>query len=232
MSYEDSVLSSQNRALAMPTATAAQRPGPKPRTSRRDIAECALHLLEREGHEALGFRAVARELDMTVGALSRYFGNLADLEDEVAATIMSKLRPLDGKGGLRQQLLRMAIEILEINQAHPYLIRIHGPASARVTARHARQCLKVLTAAGLELDRAMSLYALVGNLPYAWATQATRRPDAERDARIADAFLGELGEFAADTKALLAADSSTAVFRRWLLTYIDALLAAPPARAA
>ena len=214
----------------MPTVMPAVRPGPKPRKSRRDIVDCALRMLDREGADALSFRAVARELDMTVGALSRYFGNLADLEDEVAATIMAKLRPLDGKGSLRQQLLRMAMEMLAINQAHPYLVRIHGPASARVIAGHLRQCLKVLTAAGLELDRAMSLYALVGNMPYAWATQAARRPDADLDARVGEAFIDALGDLATDTTALLAPGSSTTVFRRWLLIYIDALLAQPSAR--
>lgn len=206
------------------------RPGPKPRRTRADIVACALRMLDRNGPETLSFRAVARELGMTVGALSRYFGKLADLEDEVAATIMSRLRPLDGKGRLRRQLLGMAVELLEINRAHPYLIRIHGPASARVTARHFRQSMQVLTAAGLEPDRALALYALVGNLPHAWAAQTTHRPDAELDTRIVDAFVDELGEFASQTKAVLAADSSTTVFRRWLLIYIDALLAPSPIR--
>ena len=85
-------------------------------------------MLDREGPEALTFRAVARELDITVGALSRYFKNLADLHDEVAARIMSDVRPLDTarKLGLREQLVRLGMDWLEINRAHPYLVTIHG----------------------------------------------------------------------------------------------------------
>ncbi len=209
----------------MSASTEVLRPGPRPGRSRREIVQCALQMLDREGPDSLSFRAVARELGMTVGALSRYFRNLADLEDEVAAEIMSALRPLDARGSLRLQLQRMGTEMLEINRAHPYLVRIHGPASAAVVARHARQSLKVLIDAGIEFDRAMAIYSLVGNLPCAWAVQTAPRSDAEHSARSGQAFLEQFGEFAPQAEKLLDTTTSEAIFRRWLLIYIDALLA-------
>src|SRR3546814_13570977 len=94
-------------------------------------------MLDRDGQATLTFRAVARELDITVGALSRYFKNLADLQDEVAAQIMATLRPLSAvsKRGLREQLLQFGVEFLEINRAHPYLLTIQGTATARSEER-------------------------------------------------------------------------------------------------
>lgn len=205
-------------------AIAAPRPGPRPSSSRQEIVQCTIRMLDREGPEALTFRAVARELDVTVGALSRYFKNLADLEDEVAARIMSDLSPLDGKGSLRQQLLRLGMDLLEINRAHPYLLKIHGPASAAVVARHTRQSLKVLVDAGIDFDHALAIYALLGNLPYTWGAQSARRSTPGHEAKLAEAYMIEMAEFSPQIKALFA-DTSTARYRRWLLIYIDALLA-------
>lgn len=211
----------------MPTVAApVLRPGPRPSTSREEIVRGALRMLDREGPEGLSFRAVARELGMTVGALSRYFRNLADLEDEVAAEIMSELRPLQrGRGGLRQELLRMSLEMLQITRAHPYLAKIHGPASAAVIARHTRECLHVMLEAGIGFDRALAIYALLGSLPSGWIQENLQRAP-ERDAEVLRSYNREMSEFAPQM-ARLAGDA--AVTRRWLALYIDALLAAAPA---
>lgn len=204
----------------------APRPGPRPSTSRQEIVQCAIRMLDRKGPEALTFRAMARELGITVGALSRYFKNLADLQDEVAASIMSGLRPLDAasKTGLREQLLRLGMATLEINLAHPYLVTIHGPASAAVVARHSHQCLKVLLDAGIDFDRAIAIYSMVGNLAYGWGAQNQSQKSPELQARIAKAYLDEIGEFAPQMARLLSATVNKTVFRRWLLLYIDGVL--------
>ena len=195
--------------------------------SREAIVQCTLRMLDREGPDALTFRAVARELGITVGALSRYFRNLADLEDEVAAKIMSGVRPLEASGrtALRQQLLRLGMDVLEISRAHPYLAKIHGVASATVVARHARECLRVLVDAGLSFDRAMALYSLVGSLPAAWGSQNRVTRSAEMEARIVHAYSQQMGEFAPQFNRMMSVATTTASYRRWLLVYIDALLA-------
>src|SRR3546814_6199650 len=99
-------------------ASLAPRPAPRPGKTRQEIVQCAIRMLDRDGQATLTFRVVARELDITVGALSRYFNNLADLQDEVAAQIMATLRPLSAvsKRGLRAQLLQFGVEFLEINR--------------------------------------------------------------------------------------------------------------------
>ena len=182
-------------------------------------------MLDREGPEALTFRAVARELDITVGALSRYFKNLADLQDEVAARIMSDVRPLDAasKLGLREQLVRLGMDWLDINRAHPYLVTIHGAASATMVARHTGRCLKVLLDAGIDFERALAIYSIVGNLAYAWGVQSVRRGNPELQARIMRAFSDEIGEFAPQMAKITAA-ASTAFYRRSFLLLIDGLL--------
>ncbi len=205
------------------------RPGPRPSRSRAEIVECALRMLDREGPDTLTFRAVARELDVTVGALSRYFKNLADLEDEVAAQIMSELRPLNAKSksSLRDQLLRLSLDILEITRAHPYLVKIHGPASAAVVGRTTQQCVKVMVDAGIAFERAMAIYSLIGAMPNAWATPIARPGNPEQDALTGQAYLESLGELAPQMKKLLASATATTLYRRWLTLYLDALLDTP-----
>ena len=182
-------------------------------------------MLDREGPEALTFRAVARELDITVGALSRYFKNLADLQDEVAARIMSDVRPLDAasKLGLREQLVRLGMDWLDINRAHPYLVTIHGAASATMVARHTGRCVKVLLDAGIDFERALAIYSIVGNLAYAWGMHSARRGNPELQARIMQAFSDEIGEFAPQM-AKLTATATTAIYRRSFVLLIDGLL--------
>jgi AcrR family transcriptional regulator len=189
---------------------------------------CTLRMLDREGPDALSFRAVARELGITVGALSRYFKSLADLEDEVAAKIISDLRPLEASSlaSLRRQLLRLGMDMLEISRTHPYLVKIHGPVSAAVVARHTRQCLEVLVNAGLSFERAMAIYSLVGNLPAAWAMQSARERSPESLNSIWQAFSLEMGAFAPQMTRLVKDTRGTTIHRRWLALYIDALL--PP----
>ena len=206
-------------------ASVTTRPGPRPSTSRQEIVQCAIRMLDREGPEALTFRSVARELDITVGALSRYFKNLADLQDEVAARIMSGVRPLDAasKLGLREQLVRLGMAWLEINRAHPYLVTIHGAASATIVARHTGRCLKVLLDAGIDFERALAIYSIVGSLAYAWGVQGARRGNPELQSRIMRAFADEIGEFAPQM-AKLAPAASTAFYRRSFLLLIDGLL--------
>ncbi|NGY04118.1 TetR/AcrR family transcriptional regulator [Solimonas terrae] len=207
------------------TASATPRPGPRPSTSRREIVQCAIRMLDRDGAEALTFRAVARELDVAVGALGRYFRNLADLEDEVAAALLSGMRPLDDSSaaGLREQLLRFGLDWLEIMRKHPYLATILGPASAEVVARHVAQCVKVMVAAGIEFEQAMAIYSVVANLAYAWGVQGARQSKPGLQPVLAQVFSEQLGGLAPQI-AKLAAAPGTAIYRRWLKLCIDGLL--------
>ncbi|MGH8444042.1 MAG: TetR/AcrR family transcriptional regulator [Solimonas sp.] len=206
-------------------ATPSPRPGPRPSTSRQEIVQCAIRMLDREGPESLTFRAMARELGITVGALSRYFRNLADLQDAVAAGIMSDLRPIHaaGKAELRRQLVRLGTDLLEIHRAHPYLLKIQGPATAAAVARHTGQSLKALLEAGIEFERAMAVYALVASLPYAWGAESLRPTDPDLQASITQTYTEQLGEFALQIAKLSAFTAST-IHRRWLQLYVDALL--------
>jgi AcrR family transcriptional regulator len=185
-------------------------------------------MLDRGGPEELTFRAVARELGITVGALSRYFPNLGDLEDEVAARILLELRPLPGAGKipLLEQLVGMGMNIFEMHQTHPYLLTIRGPATAVVAARQMKHFLNVMANFGVEFDLAMAIYSLIGNLPYAWAGQGSKQNDPKLQTQMFQAFSRELGELAPQFDQLLASSSTASIYQRWLQLYIDGLLPA------
>jgi AcrR family transcriptional regulator len=233
MYIEDTVLSYPRSVQMSTVVSAGLRPGPRPGTSRQQIVQCAIRMLDREGPETLTFRAVARELGITVGALSRYFKNLADLEDEVAARLMAEIRPFDAasKRGPREQLLRFAVEFMELNQARPYLLKIHGPSSAAVIARHTRQYMEVMRKAGIDFERGMAVFSMVGSLAYAWGIQQVQPQSPEAQASIAQSFAEELGEFLDPMEKLFSLGTSAMVNRRWLALLIDTLLADSPSTA-
>lgn len=201
------------------------KPGPRPGFTRDEIVGCALRLMDREGHAALSFRAVARELGMTVGALSRYFPNLADLQDAVAAEVMSTVRPLQAgsKANLREQLARYGMELMEVTRAHPYLAEIHGPASASVISRSMAQSLRVLMNAGIPFERALVICSVVANLAQSWGTRDARIRTPEQKAGIAAAAEAAMGDLSIEMKKL-SPKSPAATYRGWFLLVIDGLL--------
>lgn len=207
------------------------RPGPRPSTSRQEIVQCAIRMLDREGPEALTFRAVARELGVTVGALSRYFRNLADLEDEVAASLMGGIRSFDpaSRQGPREQLLRFGMDLLEMHEAHPYLLKVNGPSSATVIAGHTRRCMEVMQKAGIDFERGMAAFSIVGSLAFAWGIQHVPTQGPEVQARVVQVFSEQLGPFLAPMEKFLEIGSRSAVNRRWLALLINGLLPDAPA---
>ncbi|HZP12421.1 MAG TPA: helix-turn-helix domain-containing protein [Nevskiaceae bacterium] len=206
-------------------AAAATRPGPRPSTSRDEIVRITIELLDRDGPDSLTFRGVARELGVAVGALSRYFRNLQDLRDAVTAQISAGVRPLAAKSKreLRQQLVRLGMDWLEVNRAHPYLLTIHGSASAAVIARHVSQGVKVLVACGVDFERAMVIYSIVTNLAHAWGVELARQQDPALQAAVVQAFTDESAELAPQLTRLAAAYRG-GMQRRALELVVDGLL--------
>lgn len=204
-------------------------PGRRPRTSREQIVECAIRMLARDGSEALTFRAVAREMNIAVGAFSRYFKSRAELEDEIAATIVSKLTPLDaaGKQGLREQLLRLCMDWLQITRTYPALATMHGPASATTVAGHLGQVVKVMAESGIELERALMTYSMAINLAYSWGLQFSRQTNMKLRKKSFEAFTRQAGEFAPEITRLITQPDTTEVYRRSFAVLIDGLLPVP-----
>lgn len=207
-------------------ALPALKRGPRPSTSREEIVECAIRLLDRHGPETLTLRGVARELGVAMGALYRYFKNLADLEDEVAAKIMSQMRQLDAsaKEDLREQLVLLGMDMFAMHRRYPYLLKIEGPATARVAARHTRSFLSTLMDAGVAFEAAIALYSTLGSLAYSWGTQSRPAGDPDLQQEIGQAFVGELGDLAGAFLRLATEVPDGKVFRRWFLLHIDAFL--------
>lgn len=186
---------------------------------------CALRLMEREGHAALSFRAVARELDMTVGALSRYFPSLADLEDAVAARVVAGIKPIRAatKEELRERIADFGMQIFRISRTHPYLADIHGPVSATVIARTMTQSLEAMQEAGVDLPRALLLYSVISNLAQSWGVRGAVRRSAQRSAAITAAIAAELGKLHPKLEKVVPR-TLFAAERGWFLLVIDGLL--------
>lgn len=206
-------------------ARSIAKPGPRPGFSREEIVACGLRLMDRKGHEALTFRAVARELGITVGALSRYFPNLADLRDEVAAKVLLAVKPVRSgpRRELRERLADFGVDVFTVTQGHPYLADIHGPASAAVIARTMSQCVRTMQAAGVDLRRSLLIYSVVSNLAQAWGMRNAVTRTADQNAAIHAVVAAELATLAPGAERLLSR-SMFAAQREWFLAVIDGLL--------
>lgn len=201
------------------------RPGRVPSASRAQIVECVLKMLKRDGTDALTFRAVQRETGLTGGALSRYFKNLADLEDEAAASVMAGLSPLKGgKSPLRQQLVKLGMEMFEIHRAHPYLVRARGPATAAIIGKHTRECINVMLEAGLDFESAVAAYGLVGHLAYSWGAQESIQADDQTIVAATTAYLQGIGDLAPRMAKLASGGDDATAYRKWLERYVEGFL--------
>lgn len=206
------------------TVPSIRRPGPRPRLSREAIVDSAVRLMDREGHEALSFRAVARELGIAAGALSNYFPNLAALKDHVAAKVLSSLPPLEPRKDIRKQLQQFGMSLMEITQAHPYLANMHGPESAAVVTRMMARSVKVLMKAGLDGERAVAVFTIVSSLAHAWGVRDAipRSPEmlASSEAAAREEFEGGFPALPRNVVGM----NPTELYRRWFLLSIDGLL--------
>lgn len=142
--------------IEAPPWTLRPRRGPKPAFTRDDILRCAAAILDREGHEALTFRAIAAALKTSHQALYNYFESLAELEDQLAARLIAAVQPLSAARPdlLREQLVRLGLDLVHTFSLHPYLREISGPAAAAVTGRLHGRNDHALMSVGIEFWRA------------------------------------------------------------------------------
>src|SRR5262245_820307 len=109
-------------------ASVRSSPGRPSAFSQDDILECALKLLDRDGVDALTLRGVARELGTVAGTVNYYYANLAELEDAIAARLLSELPTLDAqrRKPLRDQLVELGLALIAMHSRHPYVRQIVG----------------------------------------------------------------------------------------------------------
>ena len=194
--------------------------------------EFAISKLARDGSEALTFRAVAREMNIAVGAFSRYFKSLSELEDAMAARIISMVVPPNAgnEKGLREELLRLCLDWLAVTRTYPALVTFGGPASATALAGHVGQVVKVMADAGIDLERAILTYGMVINLAYAWGVQVSRQSSRKIQKKSIQAFTRQAGGLTPQLAKLFEASDTEKSYRQSIILLLDGLLPAMPSR--
>jgi AcrR family transcriptional regulator len=185
-------------------------------------------MLAQNPSQELTFRAVAREMNIAVGAFSRYFKSLAELKDQIAAKIIGSLRSIDASArkDLREQLLGLCVDWLAITRTYPALATFHGSASTTALAGHVGQVVKVMAAAGIDFERALMTYGMVINLAYSWGMQLSRQTNRNLEKQGMQAFTEQVGELSPQLARLFGESSTTDMYYRSFALLIDGLLLA------
>lgn len=124
---------------------------PRPRSlTPAQIAAAALTVLDRDGHDGMSMRAVAKELHMGTMSLYRYVTDRAELEELVVDSVLSYTELELPPGDALVRLRILAERVREAVGAHPSvvpLLLIHRQNSI-VSRQWGEIALGVLTEAG------------------------------------------------------------------------------------
>jgi AcrR family transcriptional regulator len=127
--------------------------------SREKVLAAALAIADAEGLDALSFRRLASDFDVTPMALYRYVDDKEALLDGIADLVLSDL-PEPPTGDWREQLRATARSFRAVLVAHPAMVPIFqsrpllGPAGLR----SANAVLGVFRLAGFSPEQAVLLY--------------------------------------------------------------------------
>jgi AcrR family transcriptional regulator len=138
------------------TEQARAAPGRKPIFRRDHVIKAALGLMDRSGHKALSMRAIAAELGTGVATLYNYFESLADLNDELAMTLLGGIPLLDEKSPqqTRQQLKDMVMTYAAVVERHPDIDQMIGPRASQHSLQLLNSVLRAMVARGVDIQRA------------------------------------------------------------------------------
>ena len=151
-------------------------PGRKPNFHREHVIKAALDLMDRSGHEALSMRAIAAELGTGVATLYNYFESLADLNDELALTLLGGIPLLDAKEPqqVRQQLKDMVIAYAEVAERHPDINQMVGPHTFERILQLLNSALHAMVDAGVDIERAGVMWSILQSLAQSHAISSRR----------------------------------------------------------
>ena len=154
----------------MPASTPTT-PARAAKLTREQVAATALHLLDRDGFDALSMRRLAEELGVGTMTLYGYFANKRELLDAVMDSALADPPPLGPDGDWRRQLSTLALRARERLLAHPGLIqiRVRQPVLRPEALRFAEQGLGILEHAGFETQEAAYAFRLVFTYTFGFA---------------------------------------------------------------
>lgn len=169
------------------TADRPPRRGRRPRFSRREIAQTALELVDREGLEALSMQRLARKLGMGTMTLYGYFRDKDELLEAVvdAAVSPATARPLTGSWrGQMRTLVERAHATLS---RHPSLvaIRFRQPILRPDALRFGERIMAILLQAGFAPPEAAGGFRLIFTYTFGFAGLSPERQAAQARRRAA-----------------------------------------------
>ncbi|MGO1052463.1 TetR/AcrR family transcriptional regulator [Crossiella sp. CA198] len=144
------------------------------------IVRTALDLLDAEGVESFGMRALAKQLGVGPMALYTYFRGRDELFDAVRDHAMAE-HPVRAEGETWQQRVRVAcLAIRDMMLAHPCLVQLFTarPLAGHEVPHAVEALLSVLRAAGFDREAAVRAYLTLFNHVLgvaAWEVQLSRQ---------------------------------------------------------
>ena len=186
--------------MKKPPASKAEQvraaPGRKPSFHREHVIKAALDLMDRSGHEALSMRAIATELGTGVATLYNYFESLADLNDELALTLLGGIPLLDAKAPqqVRQQLKDMVIAYAAVAERHPDINQMVGPNTFKRILQLLNSALHAMVDAGVDIERAGVMWSILQSLAQSHAMSSrglgtVRQPEMRKMVKDLDAVM-------------------------------------------
>jgi AcrR family transcriptional regulator len=135
----------------------------RPGLTREGVLEAALAIADAEGLEALSFRRLATQFDVTPMALYRYVASKEALLDGLGDLVLGGLRLPDEQGDWREELREAGRSFRSALLAHPAAVPIFltRPLFTPAGMRSADAILGLLRRAGFPPDRAVLLYQQV-----------------------------------------------------------------------
>lgn len=164
----------------MTEQTQQRRRAPRNTLNPELITRTALELLDTEGVESFGMRALAKRLGVGPMALYTYFRGRDELFDAVRDFAMAE-QPIRVDGQTWQERIRLACRgIRGMMLAHPCLVQLFTarPLAGHEVPHAVEALLSVLRAAGFDRDAAARAYLSLFNHVLgvaAWEVQLTRQ---------------------------------------------------------
>jgi AcrR family transcriptional regulator len=149
--------------------------------TREMLTAAALHIVDRDGLDALSMRRLGSELRVDPMAAYRHFPNKGTLLDEVVEAVMSEIDTdvVDASLPWQDQLRALAISYLATLMAHPNAAPLisERPLRTAGSLRVVEKALQIMTDAGAQLADAVATIDAIGLLSAGIARAASASPE-------------------------------------------------------
>jgi AcrR family transcriptional regulator len=205
--------------------------------SRRQIAQAALEIVDREGLDALTMQRVAKAVGAGTMTLYGYVRGKDELLDAVVDAAVEDAAPLTGEGSWRERLRELAGVAHEMLGRHPALvqIRLRQPVLRPESLRFGEAVLGILHEAGFGSREAAQSFRLLFTYVFGFAglspeqtADEARRQAAAAIATLPPAQYPNLSKAAAEASAAMAGEEQFEYGLERILDGLESRLANRP----